>query len=109
MVDLDKLKDEINALGEKIKSLKSASPVDQEAVGAVVKELLASKKLYAENNNGIGVDGKPFQENLSKAEKKKQAKAAAAAGEDGEGGGPAKMVRLNCRICWLTEKCVFCF
>ena len=89
-VDLEKLKAEITALGENIKQLKSSSG-DKEAVDAAVKALLAAKKTYADNNNGIGVDGKPYEEPLSKAEKKAKAKAEKAANKEGE----AKPVRLN--------------
>ena len=51
MVDLAKLKDDIGALGEKIRNLKQASPVDKDAITAVVQELLTAKKLYADNND----------------------------------------------------------
>lgn len=84
-VDLEKLKQEVTQIGDRIKELKSASEVDKDAIGAAVKDLLAAKKKYADNNNGIGVDGKPYEEPLSKAEKKKRAKAE-------KGAGPAKEV-----------------
>ena len=71
MVDLDQLKSEIEAVGNKIKELKGSGGA-KEDIGAAVKELLAKKQLYADNNNGIGVDGKPM---VSKAEKKKLEKA----------------------------------
>lgn len=51
MVDLAKLKDDIGALGEKIRNLKQASPVDKDAITAAVQELLTAKKLYADNND----------------------------------------------------------
>ena len=88
-VDLDKLKEEITALGEKIRELKSASEVDKTAIGAAVNDLLAAKKKYAENNNGIGADGKPYEAPLTKAEKKAKAKAekAAAAAKAAAGAG----------------------
>lgn len=98
MVDLDKLKDEIYALGDTIKSLKSADSVDNDAVGKAVAELLDKKKLYADHNNGIGVDGKPFQTNLTKAEKKAQAKA-----DKGGGPGPAKQVSSHV---WVVDMLV---
>jgi len=82
MVLLDKLKEEITALGDKIKSLKSDSPVNKEAVDASVKELLAAKKSYADNNNGIGVDGKPYEEPLTKEQKKAKSKPDKAAGTE---------------------------
>jgi hypothetical protein len=88
-VDLDKLKAEIDAIGEKIKSLKSATgEVDKDGIAAAVASLVAAKKTYADNNNGIGVDGKPFEEPLTKAQKKAKAKA-----EAGAAPGPAKPVR----------------
>ena len=79
-VNLDALKQQVEALAEKVKELKEANPVDKDAIGATVKELLAAKQQYADNNNGIGVDGKPFEPPLTKAEKKAKAKAEKAAG-----------------------------
>ena len=93
MVDLPKLKDDITALGEKVKTLKTSGG-EKEAVDAAVKELLAAKKLYADNNNGIGVDGKPYQEQLTKAQKKAKARA-----EKGEQAGPEKQVRSVSFVC----------
>jgi hypothetical protein len=88
MVELEQLKTQIDAAGETIKTLKSAGgEVDKVAIGAAVKDLLDLKKQYADNNNGIGVDGKPFEVPMSKAEKKAKEKAEKAA-------GPAKQVRL---------------
>ena len=86
-VNLEQLKEEIDALGETIKALKSASEVDKDAVGVAVKDLLDAKKKYADNNNGIGVDGKPYEEPMTKAQKKAKAKAEKEA-------GPAKPVRI---------------
>jgi hypothetical protein len=87
-VDLDKLKAEIDAIGEKIKSLKAATgEVDKDGIAAAVASLVAAKKIFADNNNGIGVDGKPFEEPLTKAQKKAKAKA-----EAGTAPGPAKPV-----------------
>ena len=74
MVNLQQLKEEIAAIGEKIKSLKSASEIDKDAVKAAVADLLAKKKLYADNNDGIGVDGNKYEE-LTKAQKKAKEKA----------------------------------
>jgi hypothetical protein len=89
MVELEQLKEQIDAAGENIKTLKSAGgEVDKVAIGAAVKDLLDLKKQYADNNNGIGVDGKPFEAPMSKAEKKAKEKA------DKAGAGPAKQVRL---------------
>jgi hypothetical protein len=86
MADLEALAADIKTIGEKIVALKAMTPVNKENIGAAVQELLEAKKLYAESNNGIGIDGKPF-ETLTKSEKKKKANA-----EKGES-GPAKPVR----------------
>jgi chromosome segregation ATPase len=88
-VDLEKLKEEITSLGDKIRELK-ASGAD---VGATVTELNAAKKNYADNNNGIGADGKPFEAPMSKAEKKAKAKAEKDAAASTV--GPAKQVCLS--------------
>lgn len=87
-VDLDKLKAAIEAIGEKIKALKATTgEVDKVAIAAAVNDLVMAKKAFGDNNNGIGVDGKPIEEILTKAQKKAKAKA-------GEGtAGPAKPVR----------------
>ncbi len=79
MSDLEELRRKVDELAEKINSLKKAEPVDKQAVGAAVKDLLDAKRNFANNNGGIGVDGKPWEEPLSKAEKKKKAKAEKAA------------------------------
>jgi hypothetical protein len=83
-VNLEALKQEVELLGDKVNELKTASPVDKDAIGASVAQLLAAKQKYADNNNGIGVDGEPYEAPMSKAEKKAKAKAekkaAAAAG-----------------------------
>jgi hypothetical protein len=68
------LKAGIAALGEKVKQLKTTPDADKHVVAGAVKDLLDAKKQYAQLNNGIGVDGKPFVEQLSKSEKKKAAK-----------------------------------
>lgn len=75
MANLEELRSKVETLAEKITSLKKETPVNKDAIGAAVKELLDAKRTFAENNGGIGVDGKPFEEPLSKAEKKKRAKA----------------------------------
>lgn len=87
MVDLDELKEEVTALGEKVKALKDAG--EKDAIGPAVEALLAAKQLYADNNNGIGVDGNPYEPPLTKAQKKAKAKAEKAAA------GPAKPVRVS--------------
>ena len=82
-VDLDALRTRINNLGETIKSLKSSSEPDKDAIAASVSELLEAKRTFANNNGGIGVDGKKWEEPMSKRDKKKAEKAAKAK----EGGG----------------------
>jgi hypothetical protein len=91
MVDLNQLKTDIEALGEKGKELKTSGG-DKDAIGAAVAEMLAKKKEYADNNNGIGFDGNPYEEPLSKAQKKAKAKAEKDADE--AAAGPAKQVSL---------------
>jgi hypothetical protein len=80
MTDLVALQTEIESIGTQIRELKSSGGGD---VGALVAQLNTLKKQYADNNGGMGVDGKPYQPpSLSKAEKKKlekEQKAAAAA------------------------------
>ena len=78
MADLQQLKEDIEALGEKVKELKS-SGADKESIGSAVAQLLEKKKAYADGNNGIGVDGKPYEEPLTNAQKKAKAKAEKAA------------------------------
>jgi chromosome segregation ATPase len=81
---LETLKMEIEALGTKIRELKETNS-STEDIGAAVEALKTAKKSYADANNGIGIDGQPYQEQLTKAQKKAKAKAekeaaAAAAG-----------------------------
>ena len=83
MANLEELKAKIQTIADKITELKKANPVDKDAIGSNVKDLLDAKRTFAENNNGIGADGKPWEEPMSKAEKKKKAKAAKAADADG--------------------------
>jgi hypothetical protein len=79
MVNLEELKEEINALGSTIKSLKNnASDANKDAVTTAVASLLAAKKLYADSNNGIGVDGLPY---VDGATTKKGSKNKAKAGD----------------------------
>eukprot|EP00979_Chaetoceros_neogracilis_P005389 scaffold984_cov281-Chaetoceros_neogracile.AAC.4 len=79
MANLEEMLETVNALAQKVTDLKKAVPVDKDAIGKTVKELLDAKRSYAENNNGIGVDGKPWEEPMSKSEKKKKEKAEKAA------------------------------
>jgi hypothetical protein len=87
MVSLSQLKDEIAVIGDRIKELKTKGAAQMKEMKDNAKEemstakddlneaildMLAKKQLYAENNNGIGVDGRPFKANMTKAEKRKQ-------------------------------------
>jgi hypothetical protein len=69
-----------------VKTLKTTDGVEKEAVSAAVTALLDAKRSFAKLNKGIGIDGKPFEEPMSKADKKKQKK-------QGTPAGPAKEVR----------------
>jgi len=84
-VNLEELKKEVEALANKVKDLKAGSAADKDAVGAAVQEMLAAKQKYADNNDGIGVDGKPYEPTMTKAEKKAKSKAEK---------GPAKAVSV---------------
>jgi len=79
MANLEEQKEKVDSLAQKIVDLKKADPVDKDAIGATVKELLDAKRTYAEHNKGIGVDGKPWEEPMSKSDKKKKEKLAKAA------------------------------
>lgn len=70
-VNLEELQANVESIAAKIVALKKADPVDKEAIGSAVKDLIDAKRTFAQNNNGIGVDGKPFEEPMSKADKKK--------------------------------------
>mmetsp|Transcript_32228 Transcript_32228/g.56094 ORF Transcript_32228/g.56094 Transcript_32228/m.56094 type:complete len:897 (+) Transcript_32228:64-2754(+) len=95
-VDLEELKTRISALAESIVLLKSSSgEVDKDAIATAVNALLDAKRTFAKNNGGVGVDGKPWEEPMTKSQKKKAdkakkaAEAAAAAAGGGGGGGDA--------------------
>jgi hypothetical protein len=75
-VDLDSLRTRITDLGETIKSLKSSSEPDKDAIATAVADLLDAKRTFAANNGGIGVDGNPWEEPMSKKDKKKAEKTA---------------------------------
>jgi len=92
MSELETLKKAVDTVAEKIVNLKKTQPVDKEAIGSAVKELLEAKKAYADKNGGIGVDGKKFELPLSKAEKKAKEKAEKAAKAAAEGGGGGKQI-----------------
>jgi hypothetical protein len=83
---LDVWSTKVEACAEQVKTLKTTDGVEKEAVGAAVTALLDAKRSYAKLNKGIGIDGKPFEEPMSKADKKKQKK-------QGTPAGPAKEVR----------------
>ncbi|KAL7540068.1 hypothetical protein ACHAWF_006587 [Thalassiosira exigua] len=85
--DLPALASSIAAIGESIKLLKSSAEPDKDAVAAAVKSLLDAKRTYAQNNGGIGVDGKKWEEPMSKSEKKKAEKAKKKAAEAAAAGG----------------------
>jgi hypothetical protein len=100
MSNLEELKAKVDGLAQKITDLKKADVVDKNAIGAAVKDLLDAKRSYAQNNNGVGVDGKPWEEPLSKSEKKKRDKVKKAAEQAASGDGNAaddngKQVSLN--------------
>mmetsp|Transcript_26834 Transcript_26834/g.39710 ORF Transcript_26834/g.39710 Transcript_26834/m.39710 type:complete len:877 (-) Transcript_26834:144-2774(-) len=84
MASLEVLKEKVLTCGETVKNLKDGG--DKAAIAAAVKDLLAAKQEYADNNNGIGVDGKPYEPPMTKAEKKAKERAVKAAAA-----GPAKM------------------
>lgn len=92
-VNLEDLKKVIHSLAESIKSLKSSgssSPTDKDAISASVSALLNAKRTYAAANGGIDVEGKPWEEPMSKSEKKRLDKAEAARKKkEAEAGAPA--------------------
>ena len=69
MADLKALKAEVDTHAASIVSLKSASAAPAD-IKAAVSLLLSAKKAYAESNNGIGVDGKPFDDGKKKKKEK---------------------------------------
>jgi hypothetical protein len=103
MVNLDELKEEIQAIGDKIKALKSTTPIDKDAIGEAAASLLTAKQLYADNNNGIGVDGQPFTAESSSSKKDKKKPSTDAVMND------AKQVRrklnIPCPPCFLYQFC----
>ena len=72
--NLDELKSQVETIAQKIIDLKKCNPVNKDAITTSVKELLDAKRLYAQSNNGIGVDGKPWEEPMTKSQKKAKAK-----------------------------------
>eukprot|EP00555_Chaetoceros_dichaeta_P012894 CAMPEP_0198261850 /NCGR_PEP_ID=MMETSP1447-20131203/10489_1 /TAXON_ID=420782 /ORGANISM="Chaetoceros dichaeta, Strain CCMP1751" /LENGTH=644 /DNA_ID=CAMNT_0043949897 /DNA_START=39 /DNA_END=1973 /DNA_ORIENTATION=+ len=100
-VNLEELKTKISTLSEKIVLLKKDGGGDnKDTIATTVTELLEAKKLYADSNGGIGVDGKPYEAPMTKAEKKAKIKAEKAAKanlgkEAGEGGGEGQASEKN--------------
>ncbi len=81
-IELAELASRISSLGDTIKFLKSSSEQpDADAIAAAVAALLDAKRLYAQSNGGIGFDGKPWEEPLTKSQKKKLEKEKKAAAE----------------------------
>jgi hypothetical protein len=80
-VDLDSLKAEIESIGNQIKTAKSEKAT-KDVIEPLVAQLLEKKQLYATNNGGIGVDGKPFGGSSGSGAKKEQSKAPAAAAQE---------------------------
>lgn len=95
MPDLTALAAEISQLGETIKTLKTSGG-DKAAIDDAVAKLLAAKQEYADNNNGIGVDGKPYEKPLSKKEKKEKEKAEKAAKAASAAGNVSSVVFSPC-------------
>ena len=81
-VDLEALAKEITEAGEKVKELKTNKASEKADIDAAVKLLLEKKQQYADNNEGIGVDGKPFGGGKKKG-----------GGGGGGGGQPQPQVR----------------
>ena len=92
MTSLEDIAKEITAVGERIKVMKASGTIDKETLDKEIQQLVTLKRQYAENNNGIGIDGKPYEEPLTKAQQK--AKAKAEKGQQVVSSGPAKPVRL---------------
>jgi hypothetical protein len=59
MTDLDSIKAEIEAVGNQIKQAK-VGKAEKSVIDPLVKTLLSLKQQFADQNDGIGVDGKPF-------------------------------------------------
>lgn len=81
-IDLAELASRISSLGDTIKLLKSSSEQpDADAIATAVAALLDAKRTYARTNGGIGVDGKHWEEPMTKSQKKKLEKEKKAAAE----------------------------
>mmetsp|Transcript_9360 Transcript_9360/g.14460 ORF Transcript_9360/g.14460 Transcript_9360/m.14460 type:complete len:564 (-) Transcript_9360:369-2060(-) len=103
-VDLEELNNrlilEIYALTESIKEIEMSSKPDKVALVAASNALLNSKRTYAINNGGMGVDGNVYEEHLTEAQQKAAEKAnkayaaAAAAAAAAGGAGPLRICKL---------------
>ena len=71
---LEDISTQITNLAEQIRTIKQSSTPDKEALKSHITQLQTLKKDYASLNNGIGIDGLPFVEPLSKSEKNKKEK-----------------------------------
>jgi hypothetical protein len=87
MANLEELKAAADAAAAKVVELKKAGAGADE-VKAAVASLLAAKTEYAANNGGIGPDGKPFDPNASKKDKKKKEKDPNAAASNAQANAP---------------------
>ena len=85
-MDLEELRTKVSVLGERVKDLKASGSASADAISVAVAELLDAKKLFAENNNGVGVDGKPVSDG-----KKSKSKGASAV----EAGANSSEVRIH--------------
>ena len=76
-VNLDELRDEINHLSDEIRALKTGLSPEAEKSNIEIKvnAMVECKRKFAQHNGGIGFDGKPWEEPLSKSEKKRRDKA----------------------------------
>jgi len=70
MVDLSAIKSRIDEAAAKVVELKGAK-AEVSVIKEAVAALLAAKKEYADNNGGIGADGKPFDDGKKKKKEKK--------------------------------------
>jgi hypothetical protein len=95
--NLEELRANVEAIAASIIALKKAEPVNKEAIATAVKDLLDAKRTFADNNNGIGVDGKPFEEPMSKSDKKKADKKKR---EENVATESNKQVRASLRKLW---------
>ena len=67
-MDLPALAAQIAAAADQVKALKTNGG-SKDDITAAVNQLLQLKQQYADNNNGLGVDGQPYQPPLSNKEK----------------------------------------